>query len=267
MGLISFCVNDSSLACATACARAGITVAGVASVHSAALLAEAYPDLCAGVSDRNSVATTLVVQDSRAGPNIGEAEKLLQKRLRAEGLQLKACRRSRFATASNVVDALLPSQGASYEQEATWLRPADHQFLGKDNARLFSALYAPPRTPQDFTSVYIKCGVGSLDRELLKVVLKELLPSSVFDDGVVAFAAQNNSASSRPPLKALFDIARTKVQAKKQGEQRLKELPRDIAHWKALYKETVALLQGGVEALDGFVDLSVDGRASCDRRR
>ena len=94
----------------------------------------------------------------------------------------------------------------------------------------------------------------------MKVVLKELLPSSVFDDGVVAFAAQNTT-SSRPPLKALFDIARTKVQAKKQGEQRLRELPRDIAHWKALYKETVALLQGGVEALDGFVDLSVDGRA------
>ena len=259
--LISFCVNDSSLACATACARAGITVAGVASVHSAALLAEAYPDLSAGVSDRNSVATTLVVQDSRAGPNIGDAEKLLQKRLRAEGLQLKACRRSRFATASNVVDALLPASGASYEQEATWLEPAAHQFLGKDNARLFSALYAPPRTPRDFTSSYIKCGVGSLDRELLKVVLQELLPSSIFDDGVVAFAAAQNTTSSRPPLKALFDIARTKVQAKRQGEQRLKELPRDIAHWKGLYKETVALLEGGVEALDGFVDLSVDGRA------
>ena len=259
--LISFCVSDSSLACATACARAGITVAGIASVHSAALLAEAYPDLSAGVSDRNSVATTLVVQDSRAGQNIGEAEKLLQKRLRAEGLQLKACRRSRFATASNVVDALLPSQGAAYDQEATWLKPADHQFLGQDNSRLLSALYAPPRTPRDFTSTYVKCCVGSLDRELLKVVLKELLPSATFDDGVVAFAAQNNSTTSRPPLKALFDIARNKVRAKRDGEQRLKELPRDIAHWKALYKETVALLQGGVDALDGFVDLSVDGRA------
>ena len=208
-------------------------------MHSAALLAEAYPDPSAGVSDRNSVATTLVVQDSRAGPNIGDAEKMLQKRLRAEGLQLKACRRSRFATASNVVDALLPASGAAYEHEATWLEPAAHQFLGKDNARLFSALYAPPRTPRDFTSSYIKCCVGSLDRELLKVVLKELLPSSVFDDGVVAFAAQNTT-SSRPPLKALFDIARTKVQAKRNGEQRLKELPRDIAHWKALHKETVA---------------------------
>ena len=258
--LISFCVNDSSLACATACARAGITVAGIASVHSAALLAEAYPDLCAGVSDRNAVATTLVVQDSRAGQNIGEAEKLLHKRLRAEGLQLKACRRSRFATASNVVDALLPASGAAYEHEATWSKPADHQFLGRDNARLFSALYAPPRTPRDFMSTYVKCSVGSLDRELLKVVLKELLPSATFDDGVVAFAAQSNSTTSRPPLKALFDIARNKVRAKRDGEQRLKELPRDIEHWKGLYKDSVSLLRGGVDALDGFVDLSVDGR-------
>ena len=258
--LISFCVNDSSLACATACARAGITVAGIASVHSAALLAEAYPDLCAGVSDRNAVATTLVVQDSRAGPNITDAEKLLQKRLRAEGLQLKACRRSRFATASNVVDALLPASGAAYEHESTWLKPADHQFWGQDNSRLFSALYAPPRTPQDFMSTYVKCSVGSLDRELLKVVLKELLPSATFDDGVVAFAAQSNSTTSRPPLKALFDIARNKVRAKRDGERRLKELPRDIEHWKGLYKDSVSLLQGGVDALDGFVDLSVDGR-------
>ena len=180
-------------------------MAGIASVHSAALLAEAYPDLCAGVSDRNAVATTLVVQDSAPVRTLLTPEKLLQKRLRAEGLQLKACRRSRFATASNVVDALLPASGAAYDQESTWLKPADHQFWGQDNSRLFSALYAPPRTPQDFMSTYVKCSVGSLDRELLKVVLKELLPSATFDDGVVAFAAQNNSTTSRPPLKALFD--------------------------------------------------------------
>ena len=55
------------------------------------------------------------------------------------------------------------------------------------------------------------------------------------DDGVVAFAAQSNSTTSRPPLKALFDIARNKVRAKRDGEQRLKELPRDIEHWKGLY--------------------------------
>ena len=144
--------------------------------------------------------------------------------------------------------------------ESTWLKPADHQFWGQDNSRLFSALYAPPRTPQDFMSTYVKCSVGSLDRELLKVVLKELLPSATFDDGVVAFAAQNNSTTSRPPLKALFDIARNKVRAKRDGEQRLKELPRDIEHWKGLYKDSVSLLRGGVDALDGFVDLSVDGR-------
>ena len=155
---------------------------------------------------------------------------------------------------------MLPARGAAYEHESTWGKPADHQFWGQDNSRLFSALYAPPRTPRDFTSVYIKCAVGSLDRELLKVVLKELLPSATFDDGVVAFAAQSNSTTSRPPLKALFDIARNKVRAKRDGEQRLKELPRDIEHWKGVYKDSVSLLRGGVAALAGLGDCAGDGR-------
>ena len=188
------------------------------------------------------------------GPNIAPDAKLLQKRLRAEGLQLKACRRSRFATASNVVDALLPASGAAYEHESTWLKPADHQFWGQDNSRLFSALRAASHAPKTLCRPTSAClSVGSLDRELLKVVLKELLPSATFDDGVVAFAAQNNSTTSRPPLKALFDIARNKVRAKRDGEQRLKE-PRDIEHWR-LYKDSVSATRwcGRAGRFCGFV--------------
>lgn len=263
--LISFSVNDSSLACATACARAGIAITGVASVHSAALLAERYPDIEAGAADRNAVATTLVVQDSRAGPHINDAEKCLRDRLRAEGLHLKACRRTRFSSAAHVVDALFPSQGASLQDEAGGGLFASieraHQFLGAGHARLVSALYAPPRTPRDFTQTYIACTTGSLDRKLLQVVLRELLPDAVFDEGVVALAAEAPGKSSRKPLRALFDIASRKVNRTRDAEKRLAELPRDVAHWKAVHAASVAAIREGVFAVDGFVELSVAGRS------
>jgi hypothetical protein len=261
--LISYSVNDSSLACATACARAGITITGVASVHSAALLAERYPDIEAGAADRNAIATTLVVQDSRAGPHINDAEKCLRDRLRAEGLHLKACRRTRFSSAAHVVDALFPSQGASLEDEVKGgvFAPSAHQFLGEGHARLVSALYAPPRTPRDFTQTYIACATGSLDRKLLQVVLRELLPDAVFDEGVVALAAEAPGKSSRKPLRALFDIASRKVNRTRDAEKRLAELPRDVAHWKAVHAASVAAIRGGVFAVDGFVELSVAGRS------